>query len=202
MLSGVSKLTCSSQSDRSVQSKLHSLNYSISLTLVLWLCLLWCVLLCVFPLYWFASIVLYSCYDIYVYVYLYCCDGFCGERRCYVRLCLSWIAVLIAPTNCLKFVWWVQTYLCCCYLTYYGVHMTVYDLVWDCDGVWHYFGGTILNEKALNGLNVTMGYCIRFGFKGPNPWSFVFDPLQVQIWKCLVRLKFCRILVCSWCMDS
>ena len=39
--------------------------------------------------------------------------------------------------------------------------------------------GTILNEMAListlvtsaalNGLNVTMGYCIRFGFKNPEP---------------------------------
>ena len=58
-----------------------------------------------------------------------------------MSLCLSWIAVLVGPTNCLKFVLWVQAYLCCCYLTHCGVHMTVYYLVWGCDGVWHYFGG-------------------------------------------------------------
>ena len=46
--------------------------------------------------------------------------------------------------------------------------------------------GTILNEialistfvmtAALNGLNVTMGYCVRFGFKVQSP-----DLPQVQI---------------------
>ena len=46
--------------------------------------------------------------------------------------------------------------------------------------------GTILNEMAhistcvtsgaLNGMNVTMGYCVRFGFKVQSP-----DPPQVQI---------------------
>ena len=46
-----------------------------------------------------------------------------------MNLCLSWITVLIAPTNCLKFVQWGQAYLCCCYLTYCGVHMNVCDLV-------------------------------------------------------------------------
>ena len=84
--------------------------------------------------------VLYPCYDIYVYVYLNCCDDFCGERRYNVSLWLSWMAVLIAPTNCPKFVWWMQAYLCCCYLTYCEVHMNVCDLVWDCDVVWDYFG--------------------------------------------------------------
>ena len=54
---------------------------------------------------WFVSIVITIVFCVPVndiYVYLYCCDDFCGERGCYVSLFLSWIVVLIDPTNCLK----------------------------------------------------------------------------------------------------
>ena len=58
--------------------------------------------------------------------------------------------------------------------------MNVCDLVWDCDVVWDYFGegkilkemahtSTLVTSAALNGLNVTMGYHIRFGFKIKSP---------------------------------
>ena len=128
--------------------------------------------------------VLYPCYDIYVYVYMYCCDGFCSERRYYVSFCFLWTAVAIAPTNCLKFIWWVQAYMCCCYLTYCGVYMNVCDLIWECDVLWDYFGGgdnpswndphpTFVTSAALNGLNVTMGYCVTFCFKVQSP-DFLF----------------------------
>ena len=195
MFSGVSVLTCSLHSDNSVQSELHSLNSPISLTIDLWLYLLLCVFYCVYfhcmiCFYCNYYCVLYPCYGIYVYVYLYCCDDFCGERGCYVRLFLSWIVVLIDPTNCL----------CdgCKHICVVAIWPTV-GCIWlfmiRC-GIVMVCGiileeGTVFNEMdlistfvtivALNGLNVTMGYCIRFSFKIQSPWSFVFDPPQVQI---------------------
>ena len=67
--------------------------------------------------------------------------------------------------------------------------LLLFDLLWgayDCGLVWDLMvcgifleEGTILNEMAListvvtgaalNGLNVTMGYCIRLGFKVQSP---------------------------------
>ena len=40
---------------------------------------------------------------------------------------------------------------------------------------------TFVTSVTLNGLNVTMGYCVRFGFQSPKSQSFVFDLPQVQI---------------------
>ena len=138
MFPGISVLTCSSQCGKSVQSELHSLNSSVSLTLVLWFGLLWCVLWCIFSL-----------YDLFLLQlpWLLCLVSLLW----YLCLCLSvllwwllwWEEVLfelldvvdncfICSKNCLRFVWLVQAYLCCCYLTYCGVHMYVCDLVWDC----------------------------------------------------------------------
>ena len=73
--------------------------------------------------------------------------------------------------------------------------MNVCDLVWDCYVVCVIIlvKGTIFNEMApistfvttaaLNGLNVTVGYCVRFAFKvqSPDLFFFFFDPPQVQI---------------------
>ena len=76
----------------------------------------------------------------YVYVYLYCCDGFCGERRYYVSF-------VDAMDNCFNHskklfkVCVMGASISCCYFTYCCVHINVCDVMWHCDVEWDYFGG-------------------------------------------------------------
>ena len=52
---------------------------------------------------------------------------------------------------------------------------------------------TFVTHAALNGLNVTMGYCIRFGFKVQSP-DLLFWILLKCIFKNVLKvLKFFKI---------
>ena len=174
-------IDCSLQSDNPVQSELHSLNSSISLTFSY--CCVYCdVFYCVyfhcmifFCVNYHGYCVLNPCHDIYVYVYLYCCEGFCGKRRYNVSLCLLWIAVLNAPTNVQSF-----CYRCkhiCVVAIWHTVGCIWMFLIWC--GIVMLYGimlvemttlneialiSTLITSAAFNGLNVTMAYCVRFGF--------------------------------------